>query len=274
VTRSILITGCSSGIGLAAAEGLRARGWRVIAACRSDLDVDARRSDGFESVRIDHGDPDSVEAGWQAAMQITGGTLDALFNNGGHGMPGAAEDVPREALEQVFHSNVFGVHQLTRLAIPVMLAQGHGRIVMHSSVVGFVPLKWRAAYVATKHALEGLTNTMRIELRGTGVQVSILNTGPVTSGFRENSARLFDTWIDAGNSRHAAFYRGPFTARRHSTDPDRFELPASAVVAKLVHAVEAPRPRIRYYITLPAHVAAILSRILPERARDWIMSKV
>jgi short-subunit dehydrogenase len=160
--------------------------------------VAARQAEGFDSVRIDHGDAASVEQGWREAMEMTGGTLDALFNNGGHGMSGAAEDVPREALELVFASNVFGVHQLTRLVLPGMIAQGHGRIVMHSSVVGYTPLRWRAAYVATKHAIEGLTNTLRVELRGTGVHVSILNTGPVASGFRENSTKLFDRWIDVG----------------------------------------------------------------------------
>jgi NAD(P)-dependent dehydrogenase (short-subunit alcohol dehydrogenase family) len=169
-----------------------------IAACRKAEDVAARQAEGFDSVRIDHGDAASVERGWREAMEIDGRALDALFNNGGHGMSGAAEDVPREALELVFASNVFGVHQLTRLALPGMIAQGHGRIVMHSSVVGYTPLRWRAAYVATKHAIEGLTNTMRIELRGTGVHVSILNTGPVASGFRENSTKLFDRWIDVG----------------------------------------------------------------------------
>ena len=193
MTRSILITGCSSGIGLAAAHTLRARGWHVIAACRKPEDVAARIADGFDSVRIDHGDPASVETGWTKAMEITGGRLDALFNNGGHGMSGAAEDVPREALELVFASNVFGVHQLTRLALPMMIAQGHGRIVMHSSVVGYTALRWRAAYVATKHAVEGLAKTMRVELRGTGVHVSILNTGPVASGFPRELRAAFQT---------------------------------------------------------------------------------
>jgi len=272
--RDIRITGCSSGIGLAAARGLRARGWRVIAACRKPQDVDARRADGFASVRIDHGDPESVEAGWAAAMDITGGRLDALFNNGGHGMSGAGEDVPRAALEHVFQSNVFGVHQLSRLAIPGMVARGAGRIVMHSSVVGYAPFPWRAAYVATKHAIEGLTNTMRVELRGTGVHMPILNTGPVTSGFRDNSRKLFERWIDADASRHAAVYRTAFAADRADGVVDRFERPASAVVRKLIHAVEARRPRTRYHITAPAHAAAVLTRILPDRALDWIVSKI
>jgi NAD(P)-dependent dehydrogenase (short-subunit alcohol dehydrogenase family) len=270
LTRSILITGCSSGIGLAAAHTLRGRGWRVVAACRKAEDVAARQADGFDSVRIDHGDAASVEQGWREAMEMTGGTLDALFNNGGHGMSGAAEDVPRDALELVFASNVFGVHQLTRLVLPGMIAQGHGRIVMHSSVVGYTPLRWRAAYVATKHAIEGLTNTLRVELRGTGVHVSILNTGPVASGFRENSTKLFDRWIDPDASRHAAFYRDDFAAQRASDAPAPFEGKAKDVVIKLIHAIEAPRPRPRYFITPHAYVAAVLTRVLPDRVKDRI----
>ena len=274
MTRSILITGCSSGIGLVAARTLRSRGWHVIAACRKPTDVEARKAEDFDSVQIDHGDPACVEAGWRETMELTGGRLDALFNNGGHGMSGAAEDVPREALELVFASNVFGVHQLTRLTLPVMIAQGSGRIVIHSSVVGYTALRSRAAYVATKHALEGLTNTMRIELRGTGVDVSILNTGPVASGFRENSTRLFDRWIDVSASRHEAFYRNEFMADRKNDAPIAFEGTADHVVRKLVHAIEAPRPRTRYYITPHAYVAAFLTRILPDRLQDLIGARL
>lgn len=274
MTRSILITGCSSGIGLTAAWTLRDRGWHVIAACRKAEDVAARIEEGFASVQIDHGDPKSVEAGWSATMEITGGTLDALFNNGGHGMSGAAEDIPRDGLELVFASNVFGVHQLTRLALPNMIARGKGRIVMHSSVVGFTALRWRAAYVATKHAIEGLANTMRVELRGTGVTVSILNTGPVTSGFRKNSVALFDQWINVDGSRHSAYYRSEFTTERDSNDPVLFEGTADHVVKKLIHAVEAPRPRTRYYITPHAYVAAILTRVLPDRMQDWLGARL
>lgn len=272
--RSILITGCSSGIGLEAARTLKSRGWHVIAACRAGDDVATRSAEGFDAVRIDHGDAASVEAGFATAMEITGGRLDALFNNGGHGMSGAAEDVPRAALEEVFASNLFGVHQLTRLALPGMIARGSGRIVQHSSVVGYAPLRWRAAYVASKHALEGLTKTMRVELRGTGVHVSLLNTGPVTSGFRKNSTLQFERWIDVDASRHAQFYRTDFAAQRKSDAPSAFERPASAVVDRLIHAIESPRPRRRYHITIPAHIGTILNRVLPDAAQDWLMSKI
>jgi NAD(P)-dependent dehydrogenase (short-subunit alcohol dehydrogenase family) len=274
VSRSILITGCSSGIGYTAAHALRARGWHVVAACRKPHDVARLQQEGFTAITLDYADPVSVQSGFEDAIEIAGGRLDAVFNNGGHGMPGAAEDLPRAALEEVFQSNVFGVHDLTRRAVALMRAQGGGRIVQHSSVVGFTPLKWRAAYVATKHALEGLNNTMRIELRGSGIHLSILNTGPVTSGFRDNSARQFDRWINVDASVHEDFYRSTFTRRRGpDSKPDLFELPASAVVQKLVHALESPYPRRRYYITTPAYIAAILTRVLPEAATDWIISK-
>jgi NAD(P)-dependent dehydrogenase (short-subunit alcohol dehydrogenase family) len=271
--RTVLITGCSSGIGLAAAQALRARGWTVIASARRAQDVARLSSDGFAAVRIDHHDSSSIAEGFAEAVDLAGGRLGALFNNGGHGMPGAAEHLPRGALEEVFSSNLFGVHELTTHAIRHMRSEGAGRIVQHSSVVGFTPLKWRAAYVATKHALEGLTNTMRVELRGTGIHVATLNTGPVTSGFRDNSMAQFDRWIDAEASPHAEFYRVKWSARREA-GRDLFELGPEAVVKKLVHALESPRPRRRYYITTPAHVAAVLTRLLPGAAQDWIVSRL
>ena len=273
MARRVLITGCSSGIGRAACDGLRARGWTVIASARNPDDVAALKADGFLAVRIDHHDSASIAAGFAEAVLLADGRLDALFNNAGHGMPGAAEDLPRGALEEVFASNLFGLHELTCHAITHMRANGAGRIVQHSSVVGFTALKWRAAYVATKHALEGLTNTMRIELRGTGIHVAILNTGPVTSGFRHRSMAQFDRWIDLDRSRHAEFYRVKWLARREA-GRDLFELGPEAVVKKLAHALESRRPRRRYYITTPAYVAAVLTRILPDAAQDWIIGRL
>jgi NAD(P)-dependent dehydrogenase (short-subunit alcohol dehydrogenase family) len=274
MARSILITGCSSGIGLETAHVLRARGWHVIAACRAADDMRALRDDGFDAVQIDYGDAAGVTMGWKAALDLAGGRLDAVFNNGGHGMSGAVEDISRAALEHVFHSNVFGLHQLTQLAARHMIAQGGGRIVQHSSVVGFAAFQWRGAYVATKHALEGLTKTMRVELRGTGVHLALLNTGPVTSGFRENSVTLFERWVDVDASRHAQFYKTVFMADRRSDKPAPFELPASSVSRRVIHAIESPRPRLRYYITVPAHIAFWVTRLLPDHMQDWIVAKL
>ena len=172
--KSILITGCSSGIGLDAAHGMRARGWRVFAACRHQRDCDRLRAQGFDSPRIDYTDAETITSGLASVLEATGGTLEALFNNGAHGLPGAIEDVPTDGLRHIFETNVFGWHELTRQVIPVMRAQGHGRIVQNSSVLGLVAFPWRGAYVATKYAIEGLTDTMRLELRGTGIKVLLL----------------------------------------------------------------------------------------------------
>jgi NAD(P)-dependent dehydrogenase (short-subunit alcohol dehydrogenase family) len=274
VTRSILITGCSSGIGLAACEALKARGWHVVASVRQEKDVVELVDAGFDCVHLDYSQPASVEAGFDAALQRTGGRLDALFNNGAFGLPGAVEDLPRGALEEIFAANVFGVHDLTRRAIPVMRAQGHGRIVQHSSVLGYVTYKWRGAYVATKYALEGLTDTLRVEMRDTPIHVVTLNTGPITSMLREKSIPRFEKWIDWEASPRADQYRRSLLKRLYeSRGPDRFELPPRAVVEKLVHALESPRPRPRYYITTPAWVAMGLRRVLPTRALDSILAR-
>ena len=185
--KSILITGCSSGIGLDAAHGMRARGWRVFASCRQPRDCDRLRAQGFESPRIDYTDTNSITSGLHQVLEATGGTLDALFNNGAHGLPGAVEDVPTDGLRLIFETNVFGWHELTRQVIPVMRAQGYGRIVQNSSVLGLVAFPWRGAYVATKYAIEGLTDTLRLELRDTNIKVILIEPGP---GYLENSCEF------------------------------------------------------------------------------------
>jgi NAD(P)-dependent dehydrogenase (short-subunit alcohol dehydrogenase family) len=272
-TRSILITGCSSGIGLDAAHGLRARGWRVFAACRASVDCDRLRADGFDSPRIDYTDPATIENGLAEVLEATGGRLDALFNNGAHALPGAVEDLPRDALHAIFEANLFGPHDLTRRVIPTMRAQGHGRIVNCSSVLGLVPLQWRGAYVATKYALEGLSDVLRIEMRGTGIAVVLIEPGPVTSKIRQNAIPHFERWIDWQGSARAPDYAALRNRLYVERGPDRFELPASAVTRRLIHALESPRPRPRYYVTTPTWIMGTLRRILPTRALDWIIAK-
>lgn len=272
--KTVLMTGCSSGIGYAAAQGLRDRGWRVFAACRQQADCNRLIAEGFDSPRLDYTDNDSIHAALAHVLAETGGTLDALYNNGAHGTPGAVEDLPTDALRAIFESNFFGWHELTRAVLPVMRAQGHGRIVQCSSVLGLVTLPWRGAYNATKFALEGLTDTLRIEMRDSPIKIILIEPGPVTSRIRANSIPHFERWIDWENSPRKAQYQKKLLNRLYeSSGPDTFELPPEAVVKKLVHALEAPRPRPRYYVTTPTYISGFLRRILPTRALDWVVSR-
>lgn len=274
MTRSILVTGCSSGIGLDAVRTLKARGWRVFAACRQQADCDRLRDEGFESPRLDYLESDGIGAALDTVLTATGGTLDALFNNGAHAIPGAVEDLPVDALRANFEANVFGWHDLTRRVLPVMRAQGFGRIVNHSSVLGLVTMPWRGSYNATKFAIEGLTDTLRIELRDTPIHVVTLNTGPVTSKIRQNSIPHFERWVDWRNSARRTQYEARLLKRLYEdSGPDTFELPPSAVSKKLVHALESRRPRPRYYITTPTYMMGVARRVLPTRGLDWLLAK-
>ena len=270
---SILITGCSSGIGLDAARTLHTRGWRGFATCRAEADCDRLRAEGLESFRLDYDDEASVEAAVAEVVSRTGGTLDALFNNGAYAIPCATEDLPRAALRAILESNLIGHHDLTCRVIPIMRKQGHGRIVNNSSVLGLVGYRWRGAYVATKFALEGMTDVLRIEMRGTGLKFILIEPGPIATNFRNNSARQFEKWIDWKN----AFLNAEYAVMRdrfyNSENRDRFELPASAVTAKLIHALESPRPKTRYFVTTPTYLMAVARRILPTSALDWVLAK-
>ncbi|MEP2639529.1 MULTISPECIES: SDR family NAD(P)-dependent oxidoreductase [Roseobacteraceae] len=272
--KTILITGCSSGIGYTAAVGLRARGWRVFAACRSAQDCARLQHQGFESPLLDYTDTATIDAALAEVLAATGGTLDALFNNGAHGAPGAVEDLPTDALRAIFEANFFGWHHLTRAVLPVMRAQGHGRVIQCSSVLGFVALPWRGAYTATKFALEGLTDTLRIEMRDTPIHVVLIEPGPVTSKIRQNSIPHFERWVNWRDSPRRAQYEASLNKRLYEDrGPDLFELPAVAVLEKLIPACEARRPQARYYVTAPTHLMGLLRRILPTRTLDWVLSR-
>ncbi|MBK8439138.1 MAG: SDR family NAD(P)-dependent oxidoreductase [Rhodobacter sp.] len=274
MNRSILITGCSSGIGLDSARGMKARGWRVFATCRQEADCDRLRAEGLESFRLDYADEASIAAAVETVQDRTGGRLDVLYNNGAFACPGAVEDLPRGALREIFETNLFGTHDLAARVIPMMRAEGAGRIINCSSVLGLVGMKWRGAYVATKFAMEGLTDVLRIEMKGTGIEVILIEPGPITSRIRENSVPHFEKWVDWEASPRAGEYRSLLhRLYQAKTAPDRFELPASAVTKKLIHACESRRPRARYYVTTPTHLMGLARRILPTRALDWLIAK-
>jgi NAD(P)-dependent dehydrogenase (short-subunit alcohol dehydrogenase family) len=271
--QSILLTGASSGIGYDAALGFRALGFRVFASCRAQADCDRLIAEGFDSPRIDYTDSDSIVSGLAAVLDATGGTLDVLYNNGAYACPGAVEDLPRDALRAIFETNVFGYQELTNLVIPVMRAQGHGRIINCSSVLGLVGLKWRGAYVATKYALEGLSDVLRIELADTPIKVILIEPGPITSDIRQNAIPHFERWIDWERSARAVEY-GTLRGRLYTdSTPDTFELPASAVTKKLIHAATAKRPKPRYYVTFPTYLMGVLRRILSTRWLDAVTKR-
>ncbi|MEI4234491.1 SDR family NAD(P)-dependent oxidoreductase [Roseovarius sp. D22-M7] len=271
--RIILITGCSSGIGLDAARTLRARGWRVFASCRKEIDCERLRGEGFDAPRIDYEDEGSIASGLAEVLEATDWRLDVLFNNGAYAIPGPVEDMPADAMRAIFQANLIGWHELTRRVIPVMRAQGSGRIVQCSSVLGLVAMKWRGAYVATKFALEGLSDAMRLELAGTGIDVSIIDPGPIDTAFRKNAILQFEKWIDWENSARVEEYRDSLLDTLYKGSSRGPQWPASAVTKALVHAAEARRPKLRYHVTTPTRVMAILRRILPARALDWVLKK-
>jgi NAD(P)-dependent dehydrogenase (short-subunit alcohol dehydrogenase family) len=271
--REILITGCSSGIGLCVARGLRARGYRVFATARGSADVQRLQDEGLRGYQLDLDDSESIRRAVDHVLEQTGGRLYALFNNGGYGQPGAVEDLSRSALREQFETNVFGWLELTNRVIPVMRAQGYGRILQNSSVLGIVALPYRGAYNASKFAVEGFSDTLRMELHGSGVHVSLIEPGPILSKFRHNADAAYRKHIDAANSVHREAYAAmeKRLAREHAAVP--FTLPPEAVLKRVVHALEARRPRVRYPVTVPTYVFACLKRVLPHRVLDATIRK-
>lgn len=272
--RSILITGCSTGIGLAAARSLKSRGWRVLATARKPQDLERLRAvEGLDVIACEMTDPASVAACAATALERTGGRLTALYNNAAYGLIGAMEDVTTDQLRACFEVNVMAVHDLTRRVIPAMRTQGHGRIVMCSSILGLVSGPYRGPYCATKYALEAMADSLRLELKPAGIHVSLLEPGPIESEFLATTLTTFTAAVDAKASPHRAYYAKRMAQMQAGGD-NRFKLPPAAVVAKLVQALESPRPRARYKIGLPTKAASLLKRALPDSLLDPILNRM
>lgn len=273
-SKTIFITGCSSGIGLITAGVLKKRGHRVICSARKAEDINRLIADGFECLQLDLADSNSIQQAVRELISMTDGKIDALFNNGAFGQPGAVEDLSREVLRNQFETNFFGTHELTNLLIPLMRKQGHGRIIYNSSVLGFVAMKFRGAYNASKFALEGLADTLRLELRGSGIYVSLIQPGPIESRFRANAFAMYQQHINPSQSFHKATYQA-MEARLQKVGPAApFTLPATAVAEKVAHALEAKHPKFRYRVTVPTHLFAWLKRLLPTAWMDKILVSV
>lgn len=268
--RSILITGCSSGIGLASAREMKARGWRVFATARKPEDIRRLREEvGVESLYLDYAEPSSIEAAAGHVLAATGGKLTALFNNGTYGQPGAVEDLRREVLRAQFEAGFFGWHDLTRRIIPAMRGNGEGRIVFCSSVLGLVAAPYRGAYCAAKFAVEALADALRIELRASGIKVILIEPGPIASRFVEHALEAYRRNIDLEASPHRDIYRARI-ARLEEGGSQTFKLGPEAVALKLAAALESRRPKPRYYVTVPTYVAAAMRRFLPTRVLDAV----
>ena len=271
--KTILITGCSSGIGYCAAKGLQERGYRVFATARKRSSVEKLLAEGLESFRLDLNDSNSLHFAFEEVMRRTGGELYALFNNGAYGLPGAVEDLNRDALRAQFETNVFGWQELTNLVIPVMRRQGYGRIIQNSSVLGFVALPFRGAYNASKYAIEGLSDTLRLELKGSNVYVSLIEPGPIASQFRTNAVQALQKYIDIENSFHQEKYQGVLSRLNKPGPAVPFTLPPETVLKRVIHALEAKKPQARYYVTVPTYLFGILKRILSTRSLDFLLAK-
>ena len=271
--RFVLITGCSSGIGYHAALRLQQEGFSVIASARHPDDVARLQAEGLTAIRLDLADTASIHAAVEQTLKLCNGRLYGLFNNGAYGQPGALEDLPTEALRAQFESNFFGWHELTRLLLPTMLAANEGRIIQNSSVLGLVAMKYRGAYNASKFAIEGYTDTLRLELRGTGVQISLIEPGPIASQFRANALAALRQHIDLKHSRHASVYQQTLSRLEKVVPGNRFTLSPEACMPPLLHALNARRARPRYQVTTPSKWMNLLRGWLPTRLLDALVAK-
>ena len=272
--KTVLISGCSSGIGYATAVELKARGHKVIASARKAEDVARLQEEGFLAVQLDLADSKSIQKAVKKALELADHKIDVLFNNGAFGQPGAVEDLSRDVLRFQFETNVFGTHELTNLLIPVMRKQGHGRIIYNSSILGLVAMTYRGAYNASKYALEGLADTLRLELHSSNISVSLIEPGPILTKFRENSFALYKKNIAVEGSFHKDTYHKMEERLQKEGAAVPFTLPAKAVADKVVHAVESDRPKIHYYVTLPTYLFAYLKRLLPTAWLDNLLRRV
>ena len=272
--QNILITGCSSGIGLETALILRKNGIKVYASARKEEDVQILRGLGFETFKIDVREKNDIKIALETIVK-NDLKLDAVFNNAGFGQPGAVEDLSVKVLKKQFDTNFFGLHEVTIQAMKLFRRQGFGKIIQHSSVLGIISLKFRGAYNASKYAIEGLNDTLRQEVLGSQIYISTINTGPVTSKFRENALKKFNKNITIEGSFFEESYKKELKARLESTeDKAPFNLPASSVANVVLKIMNTKKPRPRYYVTKATHILGFFKRILPTSWLDRLLNRI
>jgi NAD(P)-dependent dehydrogenase (short-subunit alcohol dehydrogenase family) len=269
--KNILITGCSSGIGHCVAHGLKDRGYRVLATARKEQDIAQLASEGLEVLHLEVSDSQSIQALVTEVHERCQGELYAVFHNGAYGQPGAVEDLSRVTLEKQFATNFFGWVELNNLLIPLLRKQAAARIIFNSSVLGIISLPYRGAYNSSKYAIEGMADTLRLELNSSNIDVSLIEPGPVTSDFRKNALAALKTNVDIENSVHAKKYQGQIKRMEKVGPSAPFTLPADAVLKKVIHALESKKPKAHYYVTFPTYLFGFLKRILPTRWLDKVL---
>lgn len=271
---TVLVTGCSSGIGYCVAKGLKKRGYNVYATARKKEDVERLTKEGLKCLYLDYADSESVQDLANELMLLVGCDLYAVFHNGAYGQAGAVEDLTRETMEKQFAANVFGWMELNNRLIVMMRQNNRGRIIFNSSVLGFISLPFRGAYNASKYAIEGFADTLRLELKETGIEVSLIEPGPIESQFRKNSLIAMKENVDIEGSVHRDLYQKTVTRLEKEGAVVPFTLPADAVLRKVIHALESPRPKARYYVTFPTYLFGTLKRLLSTKWLDKALSKV
>lgn len=269
--KNVLVTGCSSGIGYCVAKGLKERGYKVFATARKDEDIARLQAEGLKVIKLDYSSSESVNDCVNELMLRTNNEIYAVFNNGGYGQVGAIEDLSREVIEQQFATNVFGWIELTNRVIPLMRHAGEGRIIFNSSVLGLIALPYRGAYNATKYAIEGFADTLRLELRKTDIDVALIEPGPIESDFRKNSLQKLKKNVAIESSFHRNNYQRELKRLEKQGHAVPFTLPASAVLDKVIHALESPKPKAHYYVTFPTYLFGYLKRLLPAKWLDKIL---
>ncbi|MEA2049307.1 MAG: SDR family NAD(P)-dependent oxidoreductase [Campylobacterota bacterium] len=269
--KTILITGCSSGIGLQTAIYLKTQGYRVFATARQQKDLDMLENLGFESFLLDVTLSITITNTLAKILELTNGKLDVVFNNAGYGQPGAVEDLETDILKEQFETNVFGLHELTIQVLPIMKAQGYGKIIQHSSVLGIVSLKLRGAYNASKYAVEGLTDTLRLELKDTNIDITLLNTGPVVSDFRINAQNKLLENIDIEKSNYKDIYEKTLKSKKSDVPFTLESIEVSKIVEKIIISKKV-KPR--YYITKATYLLGFAKRILSTNLLDKILMKI
>ena len=275
MTKNILITGCSSGIGYDAAKTLHQRGWRVFATCRKEKDCKRLQDEGLESFLLDYGKEESIVSAISTIQVLTEGKLDAIFNNGAFLLPGAVEDLSRDALRNIFEVNFFGHIDLINKALPLLLKSDDGRVINCSSVLGFAALPYRGAYNATKFAIEGITDTIRRERTGEKIKFILIEPGPINTRIRQNATQYFEKWIKWDKSHLIDVYEKLIIPRLYQKNgkKDLFELDCTAVTTKLLHALESRNPKNRYYVTYPTILAKIIMTIFPTSLQDRLLRR-